>query len=67
MALILSLKPFLKSSKKFKTFQSDLVNKLCNLSATDVYNIDVSSSNKGIIRYVLIVHIIVGFLTFISP
>ncbi|CAI2178767.1 13194_t:CDS:10 [Funneliformis geosporum] len=48
MALISSLRPFLESSKKFKTFQNDLLSKLCELSATDICNTDDSSSNKGL-------------------
>ncbi|RIA93731.1 hypothetical protein C1645_803902 [Glomus cerebriforme] len=46
MASILSLKPFFDTSKKFKNFQTDLVNKLCDLSATDICNTDTSSANK---------------------
>lgn len=46
MALILSLKQFLETSSKFKNFQNNLVDKLCNLSATDIFNID---ANNGIV------------------
>jgi hypothetical protein len=46
MATILSLNQFLETSSKFKNFQNNLVNKLCNLNATDIFNID---ANDGII------------------
>ncbi|CAG8595842.1 16141_t:CDS:10 [Funneliformis mosseae] len=48
VALISSLRPFLETSKKFKTFQNDLLSKLCDLSATDICNTDDSSANKGL-------------------
>ncbi|GBB95243.1 hypothetical protein RclHR1_00250041 [Rhizophagus clarus] len=44
MATILSLKQFIETSSKFKNFQNNLVNKLCNLNATDIF---ITDTNKG--------------------
>ncbi len=62
MALILSLRQFLESSKKFKTFQNDLLNKLCNLSATDICNTDVTSANKGITLLIIMYQLFISKL-----
>ncbi|RGB43798.1 hypothetical protein C1646_749399 [Rhizophagus diaphanus] len=53
MALILSLKQFLETSSKFKNFQNNLVDKLCNLSATDIFNMEANNGQEYL--YLLII------------